>query len=483
MKVLRVEDIKSTEREVKCPNGGFTSNRILLKSDGMGFGMTKTVIPPNGKQHWHYKNHLESCYCVSGYGILTDIKTGEEHEIVPDTTYVLDKNDDHYFEAIEEVVLICAFNPPLKGDEVHQADGSYSLGDECESLKKIARKHKPIKKYLRSFLEKYEEVFEPIRHDKLKVLEIGVGGYKAKEKGGGSLRMWAEYFTDAHIVGIDLNGKDIDLPSNASFFQGSQTDLDFLDRMVTEYGPFDVVIDDASHVTESTIASFNALWENTKQLYIIEDLHMKSAEGTKEYFMEMDGADFGVDHMCVIKKNSEEGGRGSSGFLSPVYDVKSVPITKVTANDYNPNSVAPPEMALLETSIWEDGYTQPVVTVYDRENDKYVVIDGFHRFLTLMNSERIKEREKGMLPVVVLDKEMGDRMASTIRHNRARGSHNIELMSTIVSELVEMGKGDRWICQHIGMSADELLRMKQITGVAALFANKDFSDSWTAEME
>ena len=85
------------------------------------------------------------------------------------------------------------------------------------------------------------------------------------------------------------------------------------------------------------------------------------------------------------------------------------------------------------------------------------------------------------MPIVVLDKEVSDRMASTIRHNRARGSHNIELMSTIVSELVEMGKGDAWICKHIGMSKDELLRLKQITGVAALFANRDFSDSWEAE--
>lgn len=169
-------------------------------------------------------------------------------------------------------------------------------------------------------------------------------------------------------------------------------------------------------------------------------------------------------------------------FKSPVYNVLSVPIEKVTANDYNPNSVAPPEMELLETSIWEDGYTQPVVTCYDKEKDMYVVVDGFHRFLTLKNSKRIFDRENGMLPVVVINKEMGDRMASTIRHNRARGSHNIELMSTIVSELVEMGKGDRWICQHIGMSPDELLRMKQITGVAALFENQDFSDSWNAEM-
>jgi len=167
-------------------------------------------------------------------------------------------------------------------------------------------------------------------------------------------------------------------------------------------------------------------------------------------------------------------------FKSPVYNVIAVPINKVTANDYNPNSVAPPEMELLETSIWEDGYTQPVVTVYDKDNDMYVVVDGFHRFLTLKNSKRIMEREGGFLPCVVLDKTMENRMASTIRHNRARGSHNLELMSTIVSELVEMGKGDRWICIHIGMSPDELLRMKQITGLASLFQNKDFSASWEA---
>ena len=170
-----------------------------------------------------------------------------------------------------------------------------------------------------------------------------------------------------------------------------------------------------------------------------------------------------------------------SEYKSPVYNVLAVPISKVRANDYNPNAVAPPEMELLETSIWEDGYTQPVVTYYDDKNDVYIVVDGFHRFLTLRNSQRIREREGGMLPVVVLDKDMSDRMASTIRHNRARGSHNIELMSQIVTELVEMGKGDRWICQHIGMSPDELLRMKQITGLASLFATKEFSQAWEPE--
>jgi ParB-like chromosome segregation protein Spo0J len=174
---------------------------------------------------------------------------------------------------------------------------------------------------------------------------------------------------------------------------------------------------------------------------------------------------------------------GAAEWRSPVYNVLCVPMSQVVANDYNPNAVAPPEMELLEKSIWEDGYTQPIVTDYDEESDTYIVVDGFHRFLTMQNSDRIRERERGMMPVVVIDKGRSDRMASTIRHNRARGTHSIELMSTIVSELVEMGKGDRWICKHIGMSADELLRLKQITGVAALFANREFSASWEADKD
>lgn len=296
MKIIKTQELHES-RKVEFHSG--VSNRLLLDEDSMGYTMTKTVIEPGKRVFQHYKNHLESCYCVKGKAILTNAMTGEEHAIEPDVTYVLDKNDPHYFEAIEETVLICVFNPPLTGREIHQEDGSYAVKD--------------------------------------------------------------------------------------------------------------------------------------------------------------------------------------NGFKSPVYDVKRVPIEKVTANDYNPNSVAPPEMALLETSIWEDGYTQPVVVVHDSDNDMYVVVDGFHRYCTLRDSKRIYEREQGMLPVVVLNKEIHDRMASTIRHNRARGSHNIELMSTIVAELVEMGKGDAWICKHIGMSPDELLRLKQITGVAALFQNQDFSKSWDVD--
>ena len=161
--------------------------------------------------------------------------------------------------------------------------------------------------------------------------------------------------------------------------------------------------------------------------------------------------------------------------MSPVYNVIAVPVDKIRANSYNPNSVAAPEMNLLEISIWEDGYTMPVVCYYLEDEDVYEIVDGFHRYTTLKNSKRIFERENGMLPVVVIKKDISDRMASTIRHNRARGSHSIELMSNIVAELTQSGMSDAWILKHIGMDKDELLRLKQITGLAALFVNKDFS--------
>ena len=101
------------------------SNRILLACDGMGFGLTKTVIKPGEKKFQHYKNHLEACYCVRGLAELTNAETGQKYTITPDSTYVLDKNDPHFFEAFTETVLICVFNPPLRGGETHQADGSY----------------------------------------------------------------------------------------------------------------------------------------------------------------------------------------------------------------------------------------------------------------------------------------------------------------------------------------------------------------------
>lgn len=163
--------------------------------------------------------------------------------------------------------------------------------------------------------------------------------------------------------------------------------------------------------------------------------------------------------------------------MSPVYNVQAVPIDKIQANAYNPNAVAPPEMKLLEISIWEDGYTMPVVCYYLPEEDKYEIVDGFHRYTILRTSKRIYEREKGMLPVVVIDKPLSNRMASTIRHNRARGTHSIDLMVNIVSELTKAGMSDAWIMKNIGMDADELLRLKQISGLAELFKYKEFSNS------
>lgn len=165
---------------------------------------------------------------------------------------------------------------------------------------------------------------------------------------------------------------------------------------------------------------------------------------------------------------------------SPVYNVIAVPIENIQANSYNPNAVAPPEMKLLELSIWEDGYTMPIVCYRLPDSDKYEIVDGFHRYTVMKNSPRIYEREKGILPVVVIEKDISNRMASTIRHNRARGTHNIDLIRDIVTNLIEAGMDDNWIKKHIGMDDDELLRLKQLSGLAALFAERDFSAGWVA---
>lgn len=166
-----------------------------------------------------------------------------------------------------------------------------------------------------------------------------------------------------------------------------------------------------------------------------------------------------------------------SEYKSPVYNVRAIPIEKIQANSYNPNAVAPPEMKLLYQSIKEDGYTMPIVCYYLSDVDKYEIVDGFHRYTVMKTHKDIYERENGCLPVVVIDKDISNRMASTIRHNRARGAHSIELMTNIVSELTQSGMSDAWIMKNIGMDADELLRLKQLSGLAELFKNKEFSNA------
>lgn len=163
---------------------------------------------------------------------------------------------------------------------------------------------------------------------------------------------------------------------------------------------------------------------------------------------------------------------------SPVYDVRSVPIEKIQANTYNPNHVAPPEMKLLYDSIKEDGYTMPIVCYYMKDQDMYEIVDGYHRYTTMLLHKDIRDREHGCLPVVVIDKDISNRIASTVRHNRARGTHDIDLMVNIVRELQEEGMGDAWMIKHLGMDAEELLRLKQISGLASLFADRTFTRAW-----
>ncbi|MCI8337146.1 MAG: ParB-like nuclease domain-containing protein [Lachnospiraceae bacterium] len=165
-------------------------------------------------------------------------------------------------------------------------------------------------------------------------------------------------------------------------------------------------------------------------------------------------------------------------FKSPVYDIIAVPFEKIQPNTYNPNNVAPPEMKLLYDSIREDGYTMPIVCYYSKEEDVYTVVDGFHRWRIMKEYPDIYEREQGMMPVSVIDKPLSGRMASTVRHNRARGSHDVDLMSNIVGELHELGRSDAWIAKHLGMDKDEILRLKQITGLAALFKDVKFGQAW-----
>jgi ParB-like chromosome segregation protein Spo0J len=188
-----------------------------------------------------------------------------------------------------------------------------------------------------------------------------------------------------------------------------------------------------------------------------------------------------VELLNGIKKQLKQMSPHSS---EPVECVMWVPSDLVVANDYNPNSVAPPEMKLLEVSIHEDGYTQPIVTWF--HDGIYEVVDGFHRNRVGKESLEIRKRIHSYLPVVVINEgkeELGDRMASTIRHNRARGKHSVDHMSEIVVELKKRNRSDEWIAKNLGMDPDEILRLCQISGLTEMFADSEFSKSWDIDVE
>lgn len=185
-----------------------------------------------------------------------------------------------------------------------------------------------------------------------------------------------------------------------------------------------------------------------------------------------------VDAANALMKGAYQGLESAGVIRSPkpVGRVQWIHIDEVQANDYNPNSVAHQEMRLLHTSISEDGYTQPVVAIFDDEIGKYVIVDGFHRYSTMRMYEDIRESTSGYLPVVVIEKDIADRIASTVRHNRARGKHSVTGMSSLVFQMLEEGEDDATICNKLGLEPEELARLKYVTGYAKLYEDvKDYS--------
>jgi ParB-like chromosome segregation protein Spo0J len=169
------------------------------------------------------------------------------------------------------------------------------------------------------------------------------------------------------------------------------------------------------------------------------------------------------------------------GINHPVLNVQLVPIDDVKGNEYNPNKVAPPEMALLKLSIRKDGMTMPVVVSNEMEGTKYVVVDGFHRTTTINHSKDIRETLHGYLPVSKLHKNIEDRITATVRHNMARGTHQVELSAKLIGMLRKHNWTNARIGKELGMDADEVLRLKQITGLAEAFADKAFSHAWEVD--
>lgn len=162
----------------------------------------------------------------------------------------------------------------------------------------------------------------------------------------------------------------------------------------------------------------------------------------------------------------------------PVDNVMWVPLDQVTPNDYNPNSVAGKEMHLLYTSILHDGYTQPIVTIWDEVKSKWVIVDGFHRYYICKNHKDILERNNGLLPIVVINKSINERMAATVRHNRARGKHMVTGMSSMVLSMLRNGMSDAEVCNELGLEPEELIKLKHVTGIARLFANAEYGKAW-----
>jgi ParB-like chromosome segregation protein Spo0J len=186
-----------------------------------------------------------------------------------------------------------------------------------------------------------------------------------------------------------------------------------------------------------------------------------------------------AERITAINSLRKELAKYSPFLAEPVDCVQWIAADEVRANDYNPNTVAPPEMRLLEHSILEDGYTQPIVAW--RNGHGFEVVDGFHRNRVGRESKAVAQRVHGYLPLAIINadrEDRSDRISATIRHNRARGKHRVEAMSDIVIELKRRNWSDEKIGRELGMDPDEILRLTQITGLAEMFADQEFSASW-----
>jgi len=206
-------------------------------------------------------------------------------------------------------------------------------------------------------------------------------------------------------------------------------------------------------------------------------------EKAKALFAHIDGLDM-VDKIEIINEIRSILHTYSPFAKEPVDCVLWLSADQVQANDYNPNAVAPPEMRLLEHSIREDGYTQPIVGF--KTNSHYEVVDGFHRNRIGREIKDIQERLRGYLPLTIINpgrEGRNDRIATTIRHNRARGKHQVGMLSEIIQELARRNWSDKKIAKELGMEPDEVLRLKQITGLADLFADREFSEAWEYQEE
>lgn len=222
---------------------------------------------------------------------------------------------------------------------------------------------------------------------------------------------------------------------------------------------------------QTTLDQIQAAMDEETDDELTEELLLEAVD---EFFDGTDDVDEQVSALNALREKLHD----VSPFNEPVEHIKWVPQEDVEGNDYNPNEVATPEMELLHKSIMEDGYTQPIVT-YETDPGHFEIVDGEHRSIVGKEYDDIRERLHDHLPVTVIDKAEEERMGSTIRHNRARGTHQIRDMSDIVVELFDRGWDDERIMEELGMERDEVLRLKQVSGLKKAFSDHEFSQSWT----